>query len=296
MNNKIRFLLWATVLTTISSVYASVCAAQALHRGVVTRSFTEPIEKSIVASTENGVVERATVREGDQVQAGDSLAELNHGVLLQTKRQAIARAKSTAKRDAAKSRFQLVMAQKQTLEGLIAEGHVNNYELQQKTTEYNNAVAEYRDAEDELVMNRIEVDRIEAQIQERIIKSPINGVVVKIHKQPGEHVSNNEPQYATVVRIDKLKSKFYLRADVLNRIRVGNAVNVYVGDDRQKMKAVVAYVSPVIDPDSGTGRIEVEINNENQKIQSGTVCVWGDSPKSASSAKRTRPSSKTITK
>lgn len=292
MNNKIKLLLCTMVFTAIPAI----CAAQELHRGVVTRSFTEPIEKSIVASTENGVVEAVSVREGDQVRAGDPLAELNHGVLLQSKRQAVARAKSTAKRDAAKSRFHLVMAQKQTLEGLIAEGHVNQYELQQKTTEYNNAVAEYREAEDELVMNRIEVDRIEAQIQERIIKSPINGVVVKIHKQPGEHVSNNEPQYATVVRIDKLKAKFYLKADVLNRTRVGEMVNVYVGEDRRKMKASVAYVSPVIDPDSGTGRIEVEINNENQKLQSGTVCVWGSSAKAASSAKRIRAKNISITK
>ena len=292
INNRMKMLLCATVLMAIPSL----CAAQGGHRGVVTRSFTEPIEKSVVSSTENGVVQRARVREGDHVRAGDQLAELNHSVLLQTKRQAVARTKSTAQRDAAKARYELVLAQKQVLEGLIAEGHVNNFELQQKTTEYNNAVAEYRVAEDELMMNRIEVDRIEAQIQERIVKSPIDGVVVKIHKQPGEHVSNNEPEYATVVRIDKLKSKFYLRADVLNRTRVGDMVVVYVGEDRKKMKAKVAYVSPVIDPDSGTGRIEVEINNENQKLQSGTVCVWGDSRKSASSAKRTRDSNATFTK
>lgn len=292
MNNKINTLLCIAVLTAIPSV----SVAQTLHRGVVTRSFTEPIEKSVVASTENGVVHKASVREGEQVQAGEPLAELNHGVLIETKRQAVARAKSTAKRDAARSRFELVMAQKQVLEGLIAEGHVNQYEVQQKTTEYNNAVAEYREAEDELMMNRIEVDRIEAQIQERIIKSPIDGVVVKIHKQPGEHVSTSDPQYATVVRIDKLKSKFYLKADVLNRTRVGETVTVFVGEDRQKLKAVVAYVSPVIDPDSGTGRIEVEIDNTNQKLQSGTVCVWGGSSKAASSAKRIRAIKPTLTK
>ena len=269
----------AAMAVSIVMSVPGISVAQTLHRGVVTKSFTEPIEKSVVASTENGVVQTVHVREGDQVAAGEQLAELNHGVLIQSKRQAVARASSTAKRDAAKSRFQLIMAQKQTLEGLIAEGHVNKYEVQQKTTEYNNAVAEYREAEDELVMNRIEVDRIEAQIQERIIKSPIEGVVVKIHKQPGEHLSTNEPQYATVVRIDKLKSKFYLKADVLNRTQVGDSVDVYVGEQRRKLKAKVAYVSPVIDPDSGTGRIEVEIDNPNQRLQSGTVCVWGGSAK-----------------
>jgi len=290
MNNNIKLLLCSVVFTAIPSL----CAAQTLHRGVVTKSFTEPIEKSVVSTTENGIVKTVRVREGDQVRAGDHLAELNHGVLLESKRQAEARAQSTAKRDAAKSRFQMIMAQKQTLEGLIAEGHVNRYEVQQKTTEYNNAVAEYREAEDELVMNRIEVDRIEAQIQERFIKSPIDGIVVKIHKQPGEHVSNNEPQYATVVRIDKLKSKFYLKADVLNRLRIGETVTVYVGENRRKMKATVAYVSPVIDPDSGTGRIEVEIDNENQKLQSGTVCAWGDTPKPTT--KQTRAANASFSK
>ena len=279
-NQMIHSAMIVAVMTCgLAICVPGVSVAQTLHRGVVTKSFTEPIEKSVVASTENGVVQKVHVREGDQVSAGDQLSELNHGVLIQSKRQAVARARSTAKRDAAKSRFQLVMAQKQTLEGLIAEGHVNQYEVQQKTTEYNNAAAEYQEAEDELVMNRIEVDRIEAQIQERIIKSPIDGVVVKIHKQPGEHLSTNEPEYATVVRIDKLKSKFYLKADVLNRTRIGESVDVYVGQERRKLKATVAYVSPVIDPDSGTGRIEVEIDNPDQRLQSGTVCVWGGSVK-----------------
>ena len=277
--NRKQVVLSLVIVAALVVLEPSISVAQTLHRGVVTKSFTEPIEKSIVASTENGVVQTVHVREGDQVSAGEQLAELNHGVLIQAKRQAVARSKSTAKRDAAKSRFQMIMAQKQVLEGLISEGHVNKYEVQQKTTEYNNAVAEYREAEDELVMNRIEVDRIEAQIQERIIKSPIDGVVVKIHKQPGEHLSTNEPQYATVVRIDKLKSKFYLKADVLNRTQIGETVEVYVGEERRNLKATVAYVSPVIDPDSGTGRIEVELDNPNQRLQSGTVCVWGGSVK-----------------
>ena len=47
----------------------------------------------------------------------------------------------------------------------------------------------------------------------------------------------------------------------------------------EKLKATVSYVSPVIDPDSGTGRIEVEIDNPNQRLQSGTVCIWGGSAK-----------------
>ena len=252
----------------------SLAFAQRSHTGRVTRSFTEPIQRSVVASTETGVIKSARVQEGDRVQAGDELAALNHEVLLQEKRLATARVQSTATRDAARSRVQIVLGQKQKLEALIGGGHVNPFEVEQKTTEYENAVAELKIAEDELRMNQIEVDRIQAQIRQRIIVSPIEGVVTEIHKQLGEHVSSNEPEYATIVRVDQLKVRFYHDAKTLSRIPLGSEVTVLVGEARSRTPATVTYVSPVIDPDSGTGRMDVVIENQNQKISSGTVCFW----------------------
>ena len=252
----------------------SLAFAQRSHTGRVTRSFTEPIQRSVVASTETGVIKSARVQEGDRVKAGDELAALNHNVLLQEKRLAVARLKSTATRDAARSRVQIVLGQKQKLEALIGGGHVNPFEVEQKTTEYDNAVAELKIAEDELRLNQIEVDRIQAQIEQRIIVSPIEGVVTEIHKQLGEHVSNNEPEYATIVRVDQLKVRFYHDADTLSQIPVGRSINVLIGESRSSTPATVTFVSPVIDPDSGTGRMDVVIENQNREIASGTVCFW----------------------
>lgn len=265
---------------------------QTVHQGVVTRSFLQPINKSIVATAESGIVTHAIAREGDAVKQGQRLAELNHDVLLHAKRQADARAQSTAARDAAAARYKMLQSQKKALEELIADGHVNRYELQQKATEFENAQAEYRKAKEEVLLNQIEVNRIEAQIQQRIIKSPINGVVVEIHKQPGEHLSTTEPQYATVVQIDQLKARFYLDADRLNQIRVGNTVPIFVGRDRSRVEASVIYVSPIIDSDSGTGRIEVVINNEDNALQSGTFCVWGGAQASVAKENSGRAKSK----
>ena len=267
----------------------SLVLAQRSHTGRVTRSFTEPIQRSVVASTETGVIKSARVQEGDRVQAGDELAALNHDVLLQEKRLALARVDSTATRDAARSRVLIVQGQKQKLEALIGGGHVNAFEVEQKTTEYENAVAELKIAEDEIRLNQIEVDRIEAQIRQRIIVSPIEGVVTEIHKQLGEHVSSNEPEYATIVRVDQLKVRFYHDAETLSQARVGDEVHVLIGEARTRTPATVTFVSPVIDPDSGTGRMDVVIENQEQKISSGTVCFWDMSTES--NGKRTARSS-----
>ena len=55
-----------------------------------------------------------------------------------------------------------------------------------KSSEYQEARAEYRAAADELKLAALEVGRIRAQIGDRILKSPIDGVVTEIHKHPGE--------------------------------------------------------------------------------------------------------------
>ena len=271
-NLDIKCLAFMLISCTICN--AQQAENQAENQAVVTKSFTEPIEQSVVASSEGGVIVKAFVEEGDAVSVGQSLAVLDNEVLVQAEKIAVARSESTAARDAAASRVELLKAQKDTIESLIDGGHVNNYEVQQKHIEYVNAMAELRAANDELRLNKIEVDRSRAQLNRRTIKSPINGFITTIHKQLGEHVSNTEPQYATIVRIDQLKVRFYLDAATLDRVEPGTEVEILVGDDRTTKKALVKYVSPVIDPDSGTGRIEVVIDNQDLKIRSGAACLW----------------------
>lgn len=268
-------LLKSALLVLLS---CTLCHAQ--HGGeqaVVTRSFTEPIEQSIVASSEGGVIVRAFIEEGDAVTIGQPLAVLDNEVLVQAEKIARARSESTAARDAAASRVELLKAQKETIESLIDGGHVNNYEVQQKHIEYVSAIAELKAAEDELRLNRLEVDRSGAQLARRTITSPIDGFITNIHKQLGEHVSNTEPQYATIVRIDQLKVRFYLDSKTLNKVQPGSEVKILVGQERTAMSAFVKFVSPVIDPDSGTGRIEIVIDNRDLKIRSGAPCVWQNS-------------------
>ena len=255
-------------------ILAQPCSAQIKHQGNVTKSFTEPIETNIVAASEAGVIQTVEIKEGDRVSKGMPLAVLNSDVLIQTKRRAIAQSESTAIRDAAAGRVAMLKSQKENLESLFKGGHVNNHEMSQKINEFETAVAELRIAEDDLVLYRIEVDRIQAEIQQRIIKSPIDGFVTRIHKRIGEQLSNNEPDYATIVRLNELKARFYLDVETIETLEVGMSVSVLLGRKRTLTEATVLFVSPVIDPDSGTGRVEVLLDNHDYRIRSGTICFF----------------------
>ena len=175
---------------------------------------------------------------------------------------------------------------KETVESLVKDGHANHYEVEQVKTEYETAVADFRALEDEKILNEIEVDRIQAQIGQRQIRSPLDGFVIRIHRQLGELVANTDPQFATLVKIDQLKIRFYLDAHWLEKLNVGDMVEVMVGNQHSTKQAIVKFVSPIIDPDSGTGRVDVVIDNQDLAIRSGTVCFFkGSKPLPETEAK-----------
>ena len=252
--------------------------------GRITKSFTEPVKQSVAASAETGIITSAAVEEGDRVKVGDILASINHKVLKQSLAIAEARASSTARLDAATSQMELAKSQLEAVEDLVDGGHTNKFEVEQRTSAWDSAFAEYRAAQDELKLNALEVLRIKAQLEDRIITSPIDGFVTEIHKQPGENVSQSEPQYATIVKVDQLKVRFYQDVDTLGRLQKGGDVTILLGRHRTPKRATITYVSPVIDPDSGLGRIDVMIDNADLRIRSGVICYWSDDNTAASSA------------
>ncbi len=262
--------------TTFGTANGVLAQQHASNSSRITKSFTEPIEKSIAACAETGIISTSFVKEGDRVKVGDLLAKINQAVLKESLVIAIARSEATARLEAAQSQTEMLQSQLEAINSLVAGGHTNRFEVDQKQSEHMNANAEYRTAQDELKLAKLEVNRIKAQIADRVITSPIDGIVTEIHKQLGENVSNNEPQYATIVRVDELKVRFYLDAATLKQTSVGDEVIVHVGRERAQTPATVIFASPIIDPDSGLGRLEIKIQNQQYNFQSGVVCYWGN--------------------
>ncbi len=282
-HRKIRWsaLLVLTGVLLCPAWMSTAAAQQDRSPRRITKSFAEPVKQSIAASAEVGIIIEANVQEGDRVEVGDILARINQRVLIQSLAIAEARASSTARLDAATSQLELVKSQLEAIKSLVSGGHTNQYEVDQKKAEYQNAYAEFRSAQDEGKLNHLEVKRIRAQIEDRTIRSPIAGFVTEIHKQLGENISNNNPEYATIVQVDELKVRFYLEEETLTAIARGQYVRLFVGREKVPMTATAVYVSPIIDADSGLGRLDVRIDNREMRIKSGTICHWGGVDKTA---------------
>lgn len=243
----------------------------------VTQSFTEPVEQSDVAAAEPGVIANVFVKEGQRVQVGQPLGELNHEVLHRSLEIAILRASSKAKIRSTRANRDVRKRKLDKLQPLLAAGHANPAEVEQAKSEYDPALAEFQLAEEEAQEHQMEVLRIKAQIKSRIIHSPIDGWVTAIHYQPGEFIASTQPQFATVVKLDQLRSRFHLLTEAVESLQVGKPVTLIVGHQEKRVLGTIEFISPVTDADSGTARVDVLIDNSEQRLRSGVSCRWVES-------------------
>lgn len=239
-------------------------------------SFTEPIAQSDVAASEPGVVDSITVAEGQQVRRGDVLSMLDHDALRQSLRIAQLRASSLSAIKSAEATLRIRKTRRDTLEPLLKEGHANPAEVEEAIVEHEVAASDLEIAREKHAEYALEVDRIEAQIKARTIAAPIDGIVSELHYRLGEYVSSSKPQFATVVQLDQLLVRFYLLEPTIMQLQRDQSVTLMlrVGDRQQQIAGTIAFVSPVTDPDSGTARVDVVIDNRDGKYRSGSRCRW----------------------
>lgn len=242
--------------------------------GQVKTSVTEPFETSKIAAAEQGVIQQIGIREGQRIEAGEILAQLDLGILLESRRLAELRAKSEAQVNAAKAELSLRQSQKENMDDLVKSGHANPFEVEQVIAKFEQATADYEGALEKREENQAELERIDAEIQQRSIRSPISGIVTEIHKRHGEFVSANDPVFATVVQLDRLRARFYLDSDTTFQLSAGESVTIYVGREQTAVEGVIEFVSPVVEPKTGLARVNVLIANPGLRFRSGVVCSW----------------------
>ncbi len=120
-----------------------------------------------------------------------------------------------------------------------------------------------------MAADRLEVKRIETQLQRRTIRSPIDGVITEIHREPGEFLSITEPKVFTVVRLDRLRAKFYIPAENAHRFSKGHRVKLTGHTDEKPLAGEVEFVSPVTHAESGLVRVDVTFDNRDGRLRSG---------------------------
>lgn len=131
-----------------------------------------------------------------------------------------------------------------------------------------------------------ELQLAERNLARRRILSPIAGVVVQVHKHPGEWTEPGKT-VLRILRIDPLRAEGFVKADDVKEELSGRKVTLAAaipGRDKTEFTGKVVFVSPEINPVNGQIRIWAEIENRDLLLRPGMRATLTIDPAAAAPA------------
>ena len=261
---RYRFILFIALL--ISTHNACILSAAGVD------GFTEPFRTIQVAAPETGIISVVSVREGDRVEAGQILATLDNKVHLALLAIAEQSKEAKGRLEAAQADLKLSRNRLEKFEQLRLSGHAREEEVNRTRMELAVAESQVKSAREHLLIKQLEYEKIKVQLERRKIRSPIAGVITKLHKEKGEFVAPNNPDILTLVELDRLIATFSVLGPQAKLLKVDQTVRINFPETRRKTDGTIEFISPVIDAESGTILIKVCIENAASKHRSGERC------------------------
>ena len=263
----------AMIRTALSIALLLTCCITARADGPSFDGFTEPYRKIDVSAAETGTVAKLLVHEGDRVSRGQPLATLDNDVLEVSREIAKTTAEGQGKLDSATSERNLRKTRFERLEHLRPLGHASQEEVDRARADLEVAEANLLAVKEQRRIDVLEGKKIEAMIERRTLRSPIDGVVSKMLKDEREFVSANSAAVLTVVQLDPLRVTFSLPTSAATSLAVGQVVSMEIADGGMRMSGKVEFVAPTTEAESGTVRVKVLVVNPQGQYRCGVRCL-----------------------
>lgn len=226
-----------------------------------------------VAAAELGRLKELKVKMGDRVRQGDTLASLENEVQAASLEIAKLQAQMSGEIESAAAAMKMQRIKWDRLQQVADAAAVRPDELARAESEYEIADARHRTAVEQQRLRRAEVQRHEINLARRAIIAPVNGVIVEVYHQPGEYVTPSQPAIVRLMDDRVIQATFAIPAREIASIDVGDACQIYLVSIESGVRATISRISPEIDGESSTVRVEVDIPNPDGKYRVGDRCT-----------------------
>lgn len=231
----------------------------------------EPHMVTDVSSQVDGIVDVINVERGDFVKKDQVLVQLESSVEQATVAYARRRADATAEVRANKASAEFSQRRHERVETLYQSKALSFDQMDETGTQKRLAKHELDRARENLELAGLDLVRAQANLAQRTITSPVDGVVVERYLSRGESVE--EKPILRVAQIDPLRVEVIVPVTHMNDIVVGQLAKVSpenpINEDYQ---ATVTIVDRVADAASGTFRVRLEVPNPDYTLPAGLRC------------------------
>jgi RND family efflux transporter MFP subunit len=209
-----------------------------------------------------GQIVEEPIEEGQHVKAGDVLARIDDRDYQAQLRQAI------AMRDVAKAQLHLLQDKVNRARQLSKTGIIS-------TDEFETAITAAEVAQAQLERDEGAIEYAEFNVNQCVIRSPINGIVLKKYRELGDTINfggqiqagGGATDIAQLADTDDMRAEVDINEADIAKVGIGSPVGVALDayPDRQ-FDAALVKVYPAADRQRGTVKIEVQIAQPDLQI------------------------------
>ena len=125
------------------------------------------------------------------------------------------------------------------------------------------------EARTDLELARLQLDSKKIALNEKTVRTPLGGIVVKKYKEPGESVDRAE-KLVDIVNIDQIYVQFFLKPELRKTLKQDAPIRVKILDlEATEFDGKVTFVDPRNDAASGLVRVKVKVENADHRIKPG---------------------------
>ncbi len=223
-------------------VRAEVVVRMSISEYITTNSTLEAKRLIDVLAKSSGRVIGLSVEEGQRVKAGQVLARLD--------REEIELEAAEARINVASATTSFERASELRKTNIVSE---DEYEKQKSSLE----------------LSKIKLQKVQLQLANTDIRSPISGVVTNRYVDLGDTINSNQKVFS-VGDFNPLLALIYIPEREMGRVRLGQSVKItsesYADEE---FSGIVRRISPVVDAASGTIKITIEVAPAKAKLRPG---------------------------
>jgi membrane fusion protein, heavy metal efflux system len=231
----------------------------------------EPQFTAEVGTPASGLVASVATDRGQYVRKGQLLASLASEVEKATVIAARTKADSEGEINASMASRDLAKTKLKRMHLLMQQGFASQLEIDQAKSEYEVADQRTAQARESQAIAKRELAVAEEQLKQRMLRSPIDGVVVERMVHPGERV-DGKPLFK-IAALHPLKVEIILPSGQYGSLREGMALGIRPDlPNSQEVMAQIIQVDKIIDSASGTFRARLNLPNPNRELPAGVRC------------------------
>lgn len=231
----------------------------------------EPMVVAQVGSPVQGVIDELLVDRSDFVTRGQPIAQLKSAVERAQLQQAKARSEMESEISAREADLNLATHNMERIQSLHDQKMIPAQQRDEALAQLQVAGSAVVQARENYQLLQYELTRAKELLDQRTIRSPVNGVVVEHKAFAGEFVYENPVM--TIAQLNPLRIEVVLPARIFGKFAPGDTAVVYpeVGTT-EPLLAEVSVVDRMLDTRSGTYGVRLTLSNPDLAIPSGQKC------------------------